>query len=116
MANNLIHSAPVGITGDPLEATLKDANDDPVDLTDWDDLMIVCYHPNGTAVKFTAAVTKDPDQVANPGVVTYAKQASDVAAAGEFPFRFTGTDPNGDPQAFPTDDDEDLRFGTFVVY
>jgi len=92
-----------GDTGVPLRVVLSDS-DGPIDLSAWAEVKLVMKR-KGSIDEPTvdALATIDPDQEANPGLVTYAWAAEDVDTPNIYLAEFICINPAGDQVTFPRD-------------
>lgn len=84
----------------PYEAVLSD-NGVPVDLTTATEVRLLTADKTGLILN--VLMTKDPDQVTNPGKVTYFWQSGDTAVAGSYKAEIQVIWPGTLPQTFPAD-------------
>ena len=93
-----------GDTGPALVATLKDADGTPVSLAGISAVRFHMSKLDGTAV-LNQLATADPNQMTNPGKVTYDWQDGDTDAAGMFVAEFEVDFGGGLVETFPNDSD-----------
>jgi hypothetical protein len=85
-----------------ITATLKDANNDPVDLTGTS-VKFIMRLVGATTPKVNAAGVVDSNQVTNKGKVSYPWIAADTNAGGVYEAEWQVTFSGAKPETFPND-------------
>lgn len=88
-------------------SVLKDADGNPVDLT-GKTVKFIMRQVSADTAKVSAAATPDPDQVANPGRVTYSPAAADIDTADVYYVEWQVTS-GGITLTYPNDGHEIAR-------
>jgi hypothetical protein len=90
----------------PLVRTLTDVDGVPVDLTAATSVRFHMWRASSSrALVIDAVATKDPDQVTNPGKVSYSWVAGDTGAAGTYLAEWEVTWSAGITETYPNHDD-----------